>query len=31
LQDKLMKNKETPQDNLLTLTDYLEKYIYIKK
>jgi hypothetical protein len=31
LQDKLMKNKETPQDNLLTLADYLEKYIYIKK
>jgi hypothetical protein len=31
LQDKLMKNNETPQDNLLTLADYLEKYIYINK
>ena len=31
LQDKLLKNKDSPQDNLLTLGDYLEKYIYIKK
>ena len=31
LQDKLLKNKDSPQDNLLTLGDYLERYIYIKK
>ena len=31
LQDKLLKNKDSPQENLLTLGDYLEKYIYIKK
>jgi hypothetical protein len=31
LQDKLLKNKDSPQENLVTLTDYLEKYIYIKK
>jgi hypothetical protein len=31
LQDKLLKNKDSPQENLLTLTDYFEKYIYINK
>jgi len=31
LQDKLLKNKDSPQENLVTLGDYLEKYIYIKK
>jgi hypothetical protein len=31
LQDKLLKNQDSPQENLLTLDNYLEKYIYIKK
>jgi len=31
VQNKLRKHNEIPQENLLTISNYLERYVYIKK